>query len=517
MRKILTFLIIAIFVLGVKSMSVKAEFMVTPTSTETTYIDGVEHTKIIGTIENDSGVITNQVINYLGGNPTTNPNLHVISGDAYVPLSYSTATLPNIIQDVNVTFDHYEVIGGVNADYFNMVVGIPVEAYIRNFEVLSSGLGYNRTVIGFKDNGEVVTGRPCFEGVELIIYNSDGDIKHRVPVERINKLPFSDLGTTVFFSDYTQDITTALPKLIIDTIEFKTDNYQTRYFGKGTYEQRTTEEMSVPTGKFVVVSNDPYIKDLLVPDDIVLVQEKVGCGFEDARFAVGAWEHLVENGVATSYLETGTYIDYASPRTAIGIKANGTVFFVTVDGRQSASGMDGLNLYEMADLMVAFGAKTAFAFDGGGSTTMAVTDGEGGYDITNSPSDGGLRRLSNAVLFVKGNHPARPETLLLPDLSVPLSLPGKIYIDDEGVLRFDKVQNALQYEVNINGEPYLTNSRDVSLNFPIGEYQIKVRTIGDGLYFSNSAYSEIITFNVYKESEQSIIELFRNYAKSEIK
>jgi len=504
--------------LGVHDMALDADFTVTPVTIETTMIDGVEHTKIVGTVENEQGVMSDQVIQYLRGNPTIDNNLHVIAADAYLPFSYSTATVPNIIAATNNRYDHYDVIGGINGDYYNMTVGIPVEAYIRNYEVLSSGLGYERPVIGFKDSGEVIFGRPCYEGMELLIYRSDGALRNRLPVERINRLPFSDRGTTVFFSDYTQTITTPFPKLIIDTSEYKTDGYQTRYFGSGDYLSTTTDEITVPDGSFVIVSNDPYVTDVIRTNDRVVVQQKVGCGFEDVRFAIGTWEHLVSGGVATNSLTYGTAPASDNPRTAIGVTTTGDVILLTVDGRQAAAGMDGMSLYEVADLMVSLGAVEAYAMDGGGSTTMVVKDpDDGSYDITNSPSDGSPRRVSNAILFVNGSHPDPVQELGLPDLSERLPIPSNLFIDNEGVLRFNKVDHAEGYEIVINDTTYPTLSRDLPLNFAPGTYAIQVRAKGDGMYYADSPYSGTLIFTVLDDRSARIAELFRNYANSENK
>lgn len=503
--------------MGGQHMTIQATFSLDDTTITTETKSGVTHQTIQGTITNEQGVASDQVIHVLSGNPTTNSNLHVVAGDSYPVLSYGTVNLPGIQQHTDGLYDSLDLIGGVNADYFNMVKGIPVEAYIRNYEVVSSGLGYNRPVIGFKDSGEVVFGRPCFEGMELVIQNANGDIKHRVPIERINKLPYSNLGTTVYFNDYDLTIESAFPKLRFETTDFKTDGYKTRYFGKGEYLTQTTDEITVATNEFVVVSNDPYIKELISSGDRVIAQEKVACGFEDVRFAVGAWEHLVNDGVAINHMDTGTAPGYANPRTAIGVKADGTVVMVTIDGRQSALGMDGMTLYEVADLLVSLGVVEAYGLDGGGSTTMTLINQQGTPEIVNSPSDASPRRLSNGIFFAIGTLPALPTVLDLPELGEDLPVPTGIHIDIDGVLRFDKVDHATNYEVLINGESYISLSRDLPLNVPAGSYEISIRSLGDGTYFYDSPFSSTIFYVVYPESIEDILELFRNYARSESK
>ena len=516
MKKGFILLLFFITILGVGTMDVHAAFSLNIINHETQNIDGVTYGKITGSITNDQNVTSNQVITYLEGNPRTNSNLHLISGDSYQTESYSTGTINTIIEKTNQRFPNYEIIGGINADYYNMNTGIPVEAYIREFEVLSMGLGYNRPVVGFKDNGEVIIGRPCMQGMEMVIFDENNNIRHRVDIERINKLPFSDLGTTVFFKDYVQVIGTPLTKMVFETIDYKADDYQTRYYGKGKYVSSTNDEISLPSNSFVIVSEDIYVKNLLQENDVVVVQQKLACGFEDVRFAVGAWEELVTNGVATNSLSTGTAPGYPNPRSGIGIKEDGSVILLAVDGRQSELGMDGMTLYEMADLFVELGAVTAFAFDGGGSTILSLKEGTS-YQVKTSPSDGSPRRISNAVFFATGTHNPLPTVHPLPNLSSALALPSNIYVDVNGVLQFGKVDNALGYVISINGEEFETKSRDLPLNLPQGEYEIMIKAVGDGLYFSDSVYSGIIKFNVYREDIESLYELFSDFSKSESK
>ena len=46
-----------------------------------------------------------------------------------------------------------------------------------------------------------------------------------------------------------------------------------------------------------------------------------------------------------------------APRTAVGVKQDGSIFFLTADGRQDSS--EGLSLTELADLMIKDGAVWA--------------------------------------------------------------------------------------------------------------------------------------------------------------
>ncbi|WP_083413145.1 phosphodiester glycosidase family protein [Bacillus massilinigeriensis] len=84
-----------------------------------------------------------------------------------------------------------------------------------------------------------------------------------------------------------------------------------------------------------------------------------------------------------------------NPRTLTGVKADGTLLFVTVDGR--APGLSvGTNFKESALLMKSLGAVNALNLDGGGSTTMTI-----GNNVVNHPSDkAGERPIADAILFM---------------------------------------------------------------------------------------------------------------------
>ncbi|MCK7477320.1 MAG: phosphodiester glycosidase family protein [Candidatus Moduliflexus flocculans] len=59
------------------------------------------------------------------------------------------------------------------------------------------------------------------------------------------------------------------------------------------------------------------------------------------------------------------------PRTAVGVRADGRILLVTVDGRQPERSV-GMTIAELAALLLELGAVEAINMDGGGSTTMVV-------------------------------------------------------------------------------------------------------------------------------------------------
>lgn len=93
-------------------------------------------------------------------------------------------------------------------------------------------------------------------------------------------------------------------------------------------------------------------------------------------------------------------------RTAIGLKADGTIVLFVADGR-SKNQSDGLSIPELAHLMRWLGCVDAVNLDGGGSSTMYIKDREAN-GIVNHPSDNGRfdekgqRPVANAIVVIVG-------------------------------------------------------------------------------------------------------------------
>lgn len=117
--------------------------------------------------------------------------------------------------------------------------------------------------------------------------------------------------------------------------------------------------------------------------------------WETAVTAVGGLHKMVSGGVVESGLDAGQ-----APRTAVGIRADGTTVFYTVDGRQSGYSV-GASMAQVAERLVELGCVEAVCMDGGGSTTLGATlPGQGSFSVLSSPSDGTERTISNAIFLV---------------------------------------------------------------------------------------------------------------------
>jgi hypothetical protein len=87
------------------------------------------------------------------------------------------------------------------------------------------------------------------------------------------------------------------------------------------------------------------------------------------------------------------------PRTAVGLSKSGReLILVVVDGRQSGYS-EGMSLDELAHLMIELGAYHAMNLDGGGSSTLVVTE-NGHPKVLNSPINNDIPGRERPV----GNH-----------------------------------------------------------------------------------------------------------------
>lgn len=123
--------------------------------------------------------------------------------------------------------------------------------------------------------------------------------------------------------------------------------------------------------------------------------------------AVASFGDIFENGHARSGLDDIT----RASRTAIGIKADGTVVMLMVDGRQAPYSV-GMTMAEVAAAMETLGCVQAVNLDGGGSSTFATQrEGEpenstsAGLTLRCRPSDGYERKVSNTVMVLSTAKP----------------------------------------------------------------------------------------------------------------
>ncbi len=253
-----------------------------------------------------------------------------------------------------------------------------------------AGTGYQRrTAVGFRDDGSGAIGPVEYIG-RVTIHSA------MVPVSGVNT-PRDNNSLVIYNS----------------------------YYGKTTQTDKAGREFTVVGNKVVdirqnnspipengyVVSVSGRCRDtytMVRKGDIVTFYESISSGsgvwgkapvdWKNIPDIIGAGPQLVANGrAAVTKTEEQFPADIAkgrAPRTAIGLKDDGTWLLAVVDGRQTNS--VGMTLEELAELLVKYGAETAVNLDGGGSSEMVVN-----HQIVNSPSDGEERPVGSGIVVTK--------------------------------------------------------------------------------------------------------------------
>ena len=113
--------------------------------------------------------------------------------------------------------------------------------------------------------------------------------------------------------------------------------------------------------------------------------------------ALSAGPNLISNGkiniTSDQELFFGTSIPKTHPRTAAGYTKDGKLVFMVVDGRQEKS--RGVNLQELAQLLLDLGCVEALNLDGGGSSTLVVNN-----RLINLPAGKSIQREVMSALAV---------------------------------------------------------------------------------------------------------------------
>ncbi|MGL6313263.1 phosphodiester glycosidase family protein [Vibrio sp. WXL103] len=152
----------------------------------------------------------------------------------------------------------------------------------------------------------------------------------------------------------------------------------------------------VPSGHLLVTSQplDIGIDTLAVGDLITANYQTQDPRWGEVKHALGAGFRnvmLVKDG----QLHTDNDESAISGRTAFGIRADGSGFFLVAD-KPIGTFSDGITLKKLGQIMQAYGAVDAVNLDGGGSTTMTMRmPGEKYNHVINIPSDGSERVVAS--------------------------------------------------------------------------------------------------------------------------
>ncbi len=332
--------------------------------------------------ENASG---SQKVNYI----EYKPNSGVSPIVAYGKSLYGKSTI-NYVKDY-VESTGQEVVAGINADFFDTATGIPIGLVINDGVLVCSNDG--QYAIGFKEDGSAIIGKPV---VSMTLSGLSGS----VTVNSFNKTRSKSAVCLLDrnFSSETR-ISSAGTNIVLERLDDTPVTVNSSVSLQVV--SRETVSTSTPIGAnqmvLTVSANGPVsnIPNYQVGDTVILNTTAASGQWQDVVFAVGGKCLLTDGVVNTTGNPTGS-----NPRSAAGIKSDGTVVFYEVDGRQSSFSI-GMNPEQLAAELQDLGCVSAINLDGGGSSAMAVQyPGDSNTTVVNRPSDGSLRACANYIMLV---------------------------------------------------------------------------------------------------------------------
>lgn len=304
----------------------------------------------------------------------------------------------------------WRVVAGINGDFYNVNTGLPIGLVISEGVLRSSDGGYY--AIGFRADGTAAIGKPGVKVTARLGYMDAEGYGEEVSrqLTAVNKARVSDGGTYLYTYDFNSKHTTGNTEAGVDVLctiqEGRLSIGETVTAVVERVEETSSATVMGPD-QIVLSANlksDASHVDALrnIPVGTVITLEASAAGQEwnDVEYAVGALYSLVADGAVTAGLPTGV-----NPRTAVGVRYDGSVVFYTIDGRRSGYSV-GASMDQVAKRMIELGCVTALCLDGGGSTTLAVTAPDKLETGTiNRPSDGAERKVSNQIFLVAPNQP----------------------------------------------------------------------------------------------------------------
>ena len=354
----------------------------------------------------------------------------------------------------------YRVVAGINGDYYDTATGIPLGSMMTEGVLRNASSEYY--AIGFRDDGSTVMGKPSLR------ITAQSDYGRSLTVTAFNYVRQSSFGIYLYDSTFNARATTGTSEEGVDVVCSAVGGSLGLNGSLTLVVEQVIEggkDTPVGAGQYVLSSNlkaAGYVEQLraLQPGErLTLSVSANGSEWNGVTNMIGALYQLVDNGQVCSGLVNG-----AAPRTAVGLKRDGSLVLYTIDGRQSGYSI-GATLTQVAERMIELGCETALSLDGGGSTAMVATNPDSTTaSLVSKPSGGSERAVTNHLFLVADNRPTN---------SV-----GHVYLESESSRVLPNAQVKLSATVlDTNYIPM--SSRDVTLRADRGTIEDDVLTAPD--------------------------------------
>ena len=293
------------------------------------------------------------------------------------------------------------VYAAVNGDFFGTH---PVGYYAVDQNLLEIG-GDVMNAFGFTDAHRTKVGIVDY-GYKINIYDADNKLIDFVHIDQINA-ELSDGEIGFFTPDITSEVSgQAMAKLLVsnDTI---INNSHFHYQGNVLTDMNdftfNDHTITLNADQMVIAAkgdSDAYqaLLEMVETGYRIEIYPYPINDWQGMDYIIGGWQILLDRGQKLPEEIHGSPTS-KHPRTTIGVNRDGVIGLSVIDGR--AVNIPGMTLEELADLNEDLGYYTALELDGGGSSTCLLRNLETDeLEVMNTPSDGHLRHVANAVLIV---------------------------------------------------------------------------------------------------------------------
>lgn len=339
----------------------------------------------------------------------------------------------------------YHVLGAINTDFFSMSTGVPLGIVIEDGVYKSSNETENALVIDEDGSASILDVPSVAMSLQnnntgaSVIPDNFNKARHEIGGVYLLNEDFSTVSTRSDGSGWyvrmravADSRTGKVPDLTVNsnlTLEV-------------TELLLSDQSISIGPDEYILTAADPSGRGdafaaFQVGDVVTLSTACSNSVLSEARWACGVGDIMVRGGAITDSSAWTYAKDGRQPRTALGLKPDGTLVLYAVDGRQSGYSV-GLTQYNLAEELLNQGCTTAVNLDGGGSTSLSLwVPGQSGPALQNKPSDSRPRSCATYLLLVAADKPsytARQLALRENGLAVltgsSLTLPETVAMDE---------------------------------------------------------------------------------------
>lgn len=354
---------------------------------------------------------------------------------------YGLATINKAV--ANAQAQGYQVLGAINTDYFSTSTGVPMGIVIEDGVYKSSPAGRPAMVI---ENGEFT----FLEQPQVSLTLTNEENGTEVAPSHFNKWRTATGGIYLLNDDFSTISTRSEGAGWYVRMEVQEDRrgeipeltVNSELTLKVTEVLTSDTSLLIGENEFILTADSTAGKESIfqsfqVGDAVTLTTACADSDLSDAQWAGGTGDIMIADGKLTDSSNWTHIKEGRAPRTALGVKEDGTLVLYAVDGRQSGYSL-GLSQKDLADELLEQGCQWAVNLDGGGSTAISVwLPGRTGPALTNLPSDGKARSCATYLLLVsekagsgRADRLAMKEDGLVVFVGSSVALPETVVLDN---------------------------------------------------------------------------------------